>query len=195
MTGKSLVLVYGRFQPLHYMHDALITYAMTLAGNHRSDLKLYTTHTQDPDENPLSYQFKTEIIKFMYDKQYWHSSYGSIFQETKLSSITKIIEELDKEYDEIRIIVGGDRYNKFYELFETYKDDYKAKIYVINFLDRSVINISSSSMRNYAKEGNYKSFIQCLPSKIYNSVYMRDKIYEEVIAGLNRKDESKGSLR
>lgn len=153
---KKIVIVYGRMNPIHRGHDYMINFAESLSHETNADFKIFVTKTQNATTDPLSFEDKHSILERLYGI--------GIVGESPSSSIFSIIETLENEgYTDIKLVVGGDQLKTFNDLFTKYQGDYDAKLSVTRFANRDKYNISATDMRRFAREGDYKSFIENCP--------------------------------
>lgn len=178
-------IVYGRFNPPTYAHDLLVRFAQKHARETRSSFAIFTTHSQNSKTDPLSYEEKVEVLNLLYGQ-----NSVSVFPQ---STIFNIVGFLDSTYDEVDIVMGGDRSKKFEELFKKYADDYDCRVNIIRFAERDKYNISATMMRQWACDGKYQQFIDNCPPLL--SINQRLELYRKVatsmIGNVRRPNEPK----
>jgi nicotinic acid mononucleotide adenylyltransferase len=62
--GKTLTLVFGRFNPPTIGHKKLLDSARQVAGD--GDMRVYPSRSNDPKKNPLEPGQKTELMRKMF---------------------------------------------------------------------------------------------------------------------------------
>ena len=62
---KTVVLAFGRMNPPTIGHKKLMEKIVSVAKKENADAKLYLSHSQDAERNPLSYEEKIKFAKLM----------------------------------------------------------------------------------------------------------------------------------
>lgn len=166
--------------PIHIGHYQMIQDSINRAKEQGAELKVFLTQTQDNKLNPIPYKDKVNFLSLLF-----HSKY---IGETTTSNIFDLMTELSKEYSEIELIVGGDRFKQFKKSFKQYSYLFSCPISVSNFSNRDKYPISSTSMRKFALDGDWKRFIDNCPPLSPNRKF---ELYRLTSIGLMRTVKTK----
>ena len=94
------VFTYGRFNPPTMGHDVLIDKLKSIASG--DPVFVFTSQSNDPRRNPFSYKQKTKYMKKAFRGV-------TVVDSPKIKNMFDAITMLGKKYDEIVMVVGGDR--------------------------------------------------------------------------------------
>lgn len=185
---KPLIMIWGRMNPIHRGHFEMISDSLNRAISEGADFKVFLTKTQDSKINPLSYEDKMLYLSLLISDKY--------IGRADTANVFKLVEDLSKKHSSVELVVGGDRVKNFSEQFDKYKDLFSCPIKISKFADRDKYPISSSEMRRFATEGDWKKFIDNCPPL---TPYRKLELYRLTSIGLNRtvrtKNESKRGFR
>jgi len=181
---KSVVVTFGRFNPITVGHEKLINKVITEAATRKADAAVYMSHSQDSKKNPLSYDQKISLGQ---------KAYGGIVKKSPSRTIIEVAKELSKKYSTFILVVGSDRVKEFEALLKKYNElDYTFEnIEIVSAGERDpdsdgVSGMSASKMRKAAETGNVVSFKQGLPKKLKISAV---SIMNMVRKGMNITEE------
>lgn len=183
-TGKTVVFGWGRMNPVTIGHEKLANKIKDVARKEKATPLLYLSHSQDPKKNPLSYNDKIMLAQ---------KAFGSMVKKSNAKTIMQAMQELEKKFDNVILVVGQDRVQDF----ETLLNKYNGKDYNFNSIvvqsagDRDpdaegVEGMSASKMRAAAAAGEKDAFISGLPKKIKS---MGDEVYDMVRSGMKLAEE------
>lgn len=182
--GKTVVLGWGRMNPITIGHEKLVNKLKAVARSEAATPVLYVTHSQDPKKNPLSYDDKVMIAK---------KAFGNVIQKSNAKTIIQAAQELSKKFKNLILVVGQDRVKEFETLLNKYngKEYSFNNIQVVSAGDRDpdaddVTGMSASKMRALAAQGNKEAFIKGLPTRIKSD---GDDIYDMVRSGMKLNEE------
>lgn len=183
MEGPSVVFTFGRFNPMHNEHYMLSKYIGDFAKKNKyDDAILYTSFSQNAKKNPLSPQDKIMFLKKMVTGQV------KVSEDTTLKNSYQILEDLikNKKYTRIAFIVGEDRVGDFQAMKKyavTWGDEAGVDVdfQVLQRKGNRSSNMSGTTMRNYAKDGEFDNFKEALPRTLKSYA---DEIFNKVQAGL-----------
>ena len=160
-SNKTAVVAFGRMNPPTIGHLKLINKMKSIPGDHL----LFLSHSQDPKQNPLSFQ----------EKQMFASKFfpGVIVGNEHVKTPMHMMSFLEQQgYTDIIYVAGSDRVPEFDKLLNTYN----GKLY--NFNSINVINagerdpdadgaegMSASKMRAAVAADDYESFRQGVPDQ------------------------------
>ena len=188
--GDEVTFTFGRFNPPTIGHEKLMDATKKIGRNYR----VYASHSQDANKNPLDYKSKVSYMKRMFPK---HSR--SIKSDTVRTAIDVAVKLHDEGFKNLTMVVGSDRVKEFQKLL----DDYNGKQARHGFYDFKTIKVksagerdpdaegisgmSASKMRKAAQNNDYDSFKQGLPvgyrdgEKLFKDVQkkMRVKSFRE----------------
>lgn len=196
MFHTSANLFFGRFQPLTKAHTDVIT---RLSFNPDPTF-IFTSHTKDNKNNPLSYGEKLETF------QHW-SENSSIFagnvmfpnlKKEVVNSPADAIRYLGLAgFENLKFWAGQDRLDNYSDFLKYVGHPTKAwpniqKIVLASTGDRDPDSdefegISGSKVRGFAKVGNFSSFEKMMP--IGFTLKQSERLYTLVRKGLGILDE------
>jgi len=167
--GKGVVFTFGRFNPPTTGHAKLVD-KLTKASSGGYQPLLFTSHSNDPVKNPLSYKDKIKYLKKFFK--------NVTVVETPARQIFEILTYLyDKKYTNIRMVVGSDRVKEFENIITKY-NNVKGRHGFYNFAEITIISagerdpdaddvsgMSASKMRMFAEKGDFESFKEGVPTK------------------------------
>lgn len=163
-TGKSVVFTFGRFSVPTRGHEKLIDTVATVARNKGADHAIFVSQKQDLPKNPLSWDTKKRYLELFFP--------GIRISDNKsVKTPYQALEVLGKSYDTVYLVVGKDRYSEFAQGMEKYLDDFGIKNFeVISAGERdpesdSIQGISATRARLAAKENDFESFRDMLPTR------------------------------
>ena len=161
---KKAIFTFGRMNPPTVGHEKLVNKIRTVARMEKGDPYVFLSHSHDKKKNPLTYNDKLKFAQ---------KAFGKIVVRTSSNTIVKILQELNKKYKAIVLVVGSDRIEPMRKLI----NDYNGKEYnfdsieVVSSGDRDpdadgVEGMSASKMREAVKEGDFQTFVSGLPPLI-----------------------------
>jgi len=183
--GDEVTFTFGRFNPPTIGHEKLMDATKKIGRNYR----VYASHSQDANKNPLDYNTKVKYMKRMFPK---HSR--SIKSDKVRTAIDVAVKLHDEGFRNLTMVVGSDRVREFQKLL----DDYNGKEARHGFYDFKTIKVksagerdpdaegisgmSASKMRKAAQNNDYDSFKQGLPvgyrdgEKLFKDVQKKMKV-------------------
>ena len=179
---KKMVFTFGRMNPPTIGHEKLANKIKQVASKEKADARIYLSHTNKPNTDPLSYNDKIKFAKKAFGIAY-KSNAKQIFQIAK--------ELFGQGYTDVIMVVGSDRVEEFQGLLNKYNDkgDYNFdSIKVVSAGQRDpdakgVEGMSGTKLRNLAKDGDQKTFMQGLASKL--SPVDKKKVYALVAKNMS----------
>jgi hypothetical protein len=194
--GKKVVFTWGRYNPPTIGHRLVMETGAREAKARGADFIILASKTTSPaNKNPLSFKDKIRFLKQSFPK---YKRY--INSDPKLNTLIRVMQFLDKSYDEATIVVGSDRKDDFLRLLNRYNgQDYDfRKIDVALSGNRDpdaedASGMSASKMRQAAADGDYESFKKGSPIKnpkaLYNAVRKGMGVVEEFCSMMNSVHE------
>ena len=183
---NTVVLSFGRMNPMTNGHEKLADKIKSEASKRNADAKLYLSHSTNPKKDPLDFNTKVKFAK---------KAFGPMVQNSAARTIIEVAKELTGKYDNLVVVVGSDRIPEFKTLLNKYngKDfDFKT-IEIISAGERDpdaegVEGMSGSKMRGFVSSDDFNSFKQGVPSKLsdadakalFNAVKKGMKLSEEL---------------
>jgi len=179
----KVVFTFGRLNPPTIGHQKLVDKLQSVAKREKADSKVFLSHTQNNKKDPLNY---AEKIRFA------RKAFGKIIEQSNAKTIIQILQELEKKYSDIVLVVGSDRVGEFSGLL----NKYNGKAYNFDSIEvisagardpdaEGVEGMSASKLRALAIEGDFDTFKTGLPNKLTD----RDKqdVYE-IIRSVIKED-------
>ena len=177
---SKAVFSFGRMNPPTVGHEKLVNKVRAVARAHKGDPLIYLSHTHKLPKDPLEYNDKIKLAK---------KAFGRIVKMSRANTIIKVLQELEKKYDEVVLVVGSDRVSDFRELVNKYngKDYTFDTIDVVSAGERDpdaddVSGMSASKMRELASNEDLKAFKEGLPRNLQRDA---ENIMKMVRKGLN----------
>ena len=163
-SGKTAVMSWGRMNPPTVGREKLANKVMSIAKANGATPIVYLSHSQDAKKNPLSYE-----DKYMFAR----AAFGPMIQKSNAKTIIQVMQELEKKYSDVILVVGADRIVEFETLLNKYngKDFTFNSIKVVSAGERDpdaegVEGMSASKMRAAAASGDEAAFKSGLPKKL-----------------------------
>lgn len=177
---SKAVFTFGRMNPPTTGHEKLANKLRAVARMHKGDPLIYLSHTHKIPKDPIEYQDKVKLAK---------RAFGNIVKISKANTIIRVMQELEKKYDEVVLVVGSDRVEDFKQLLRKYngKDYSFDTIDVVSAGERDpdaddVSGMSASKMRELASNEDLKAFKEGLPRNLQRDA---ENIMKMVRKGLN----------
>lgn len=185
--AKTLVMHYGRMNPVTSGHEENIKNTVALAQKHNADHLIVASHSQDKEKNPLSSAQKLKHL---------HRAFPNVnvtVADKAKPTIMHHAEAAHKQgYEHLIVTAGEDRVPEYTRLLHKYNGqaDRTGKV-PYNFKSIKVVStgqrkegISGSDMRKHAREGNFEKFKAGLPSKLKNNDSNARDIYNDTRKGM-----------
>lgn len=190
---KVVYFTFGRMNPPTIGHGKLLDKLFSSSG--RNPYKVYLSQSQDSSKNPLAYTDKIKHARKMFPK---HARNIIVNKKVK-TVIDALVDLYNQGYRKAVLVVGSDRVNEFDILLNKYNGK-EARHGFYNFQDIKVISagerdpdaegvegMSASKMRGFAKDNDFTSFSQGLPSNVSNKD--AKKLFNDVRTGMGLKEE------
>ena len=181
---RTAVISWGRMNPPTVGHEKLANKVAATAKANSAVPIIYLSHSQDAKKNPLTYE-----DKYMFAR----AAFGPMIQKSKAKTIIQVMQELQKKFTDVILVVGADRIAEFETLLNKYngKDFALNSIKVISAGERDpdaegVEGMSASKMRAAAASGDDAAFKSGLPKKLQRH---GKEIYDMVRAGMKLAEE------
>ena len=195
-THKPVVMAFGRFNPPTTGHLKLIDKVKETAEKKKAAHTVIVSHSQDSKKNPLSSAQKLKHLK--------RYSPGTNFEASNKEhpTIMHHAERLHKAgHDHLIMVAGSDRVKEYHDLLHKYngkpnKDGHVPyhfkKIEVVSAGHRDpdaegAEGMSGSKMREHAKNNDFSSFRQGVPSHV--SDHHTKQLMNDVRKGMGLNEE------
>lgn len=191
---REVYFTFGRMNPPTIGHGKLLDTLAAKAG--RNPYKVFLSQTQDPSKNPLSYSDKIKHTRKMFPK---HARSIMINKEVK-TAVDAIVSLYDQGFRKVTMVVGQDRVVAFDTLLKKY-NGVQARHGFYNFASINVVSAgerdpdadgiegaSASKQRVYAKDNDFISFSQGIPSNV--STADARKLFNDVRKGMGLSEET-----
>lgn len=191
---REVFFTFGRMNPPTIGHGKLMNVMSAKAG--RNPYKVYLSHTQDGRKNPLDYRQKVKHVRKMFPK---HSR--NVILDTGAKNVFDVASKLyDQGFNRVTMVVGSDRTTEFKTLLDKY-NGVKGRHGFYNFEKISIVSagdrdpdssgiegMSASKQRENAKNNDFTSFSQGVPSSMSN--VEAKKLFNDIRRGLGLKESS-----
>jgi len=188
-SNKTAVIAFGRYNPPTIGHEKLIRKLTEVAKASGGDGFLVPSHTQNNKKDPLSFEEKKQILKYI--------TPAGIEILDSGSNLINLLQDLQtRGYNNVIHIAGSDRIPEFETLVGKYngKPDSKGNVpFQFNSYkfesagerdpdSEGVEGMSASKLRKAALEGDYNLFkqgmSQTIPELLVNQTfnYIRERI-------------------
>ena len=183
-SARKIVTSFGRMNPPTIGHEKLVSKVKEIARKEGAKAEIYLSHSQDAKKNPLSYDDKVMLAR---------EAFGTIIQKLNAKTIIEVMKHLSNKFDDVTLVVGGDRVQEFETLLNKYngKEFDFSSIKVVSAGDRdpdsdAVEGMSASKMREAAKVGDTKKFNSGLPKRLQKHA---EDIFDMVRAGMKLSEQ------
>jgi hypothetical protein len=170
-TSKVLYATFGRFNPPTKGHQENIEVLAKMARGHV--FRIYASHSNDPNKNPLGYEEKIKFMRKMFPKY----ARNIILDKTVKNTLNIASAAYNDGFTKLIFAVGSDRVSEFKSLLVKYNGvksthgyyNFRDGISVVSTGNRdpdgeSSFLVSASNMRKAVAENDYKTFSNMLPS-------------------------------
>lgn len=161
---STVVFTFGRMNPPTRGHELLVSKVVETARHFSADHVVYLSQTQRPTTDPLDWNLKRRICETAFRGV-------NISKDITIRNPFIAFERLKDVYSDVKMVVGSDQKEEFYERFSPYAEHWDVGFEVISAGQRiveseDVAGISATKMRQYAKENNKEAFYNGLPSTL-----------------------------
>ncbi len=176
---KTIVLGYGRMNPPHKGHDALINKMRELSIEHSCHHELVLVDSID-EKNPLPPQ-----LKFQYIRKFYPDIHINI--TTKSNMFHLLTQYYNLGCRHIILVCGADRSDKYKYYLNKYNGE-EAAHGRYNFKKIDIIEVpredgvSGRYVRQYVKYDDYENFRKCIPERIGDED--TKKLFEDIRKGI-----------
>lgn len=164
---KSIVLIFGRFQPPTIGHELLFKTAVRRAAARGAKVAVFVSQTQDR-KNPLSHRDRTSVIR--------DSVPGLLIGPTSVRTPAEALTwAFEQGYRDLTLLVGDDRMEGFERMagsWQNAEDPQQTAVVRVEALPRTgamdASKVSGTVARQYAQRGDLANFKKILISGAQN---------------------------
>lgn len=167
LPSKTVVFVFGRFNPPTTGHELLFKMVKKIATQNNADHVIYASRTQDKKKNPLPVDRKLHYLKLMF------KGFNFVAANQNERTFMEVAAHLNKKYKNIIMVAGSDRIAEYERLLNRYngKNFKFDTIQVVSAGERdpdsdNASGMSASKMRQFAEKGNFIQFKRGLPNSV-----------------------------
>ena len=167
LPSKTVVFVFGRFNPPTTGHELLFKMVKKIATQNKADHVIYASRTQDKKKNPLPVDRKLHYLKLMF------KGFNFVAANQNERTFMEVATHLNKKYKNIIMVAGSDRIGEYERLLNRYngKNFKFDTIQVVSAGERdpdsdNASGMSASKMRQFAEKGNFIQFKRGLPNSV-----------------------------
>lgn len=167
LPSKTVVFVFGRFNPPTSGHELLFKMVKKIAMQNKADHVIYASRTQDKKKNPLPVDRKMHYLKMMF------KGFNFVAANPQERSFIEAATHLNKKYKNIIMVAGSDRVAEYERILNRYNgQNFKFDtIQVVSAGERdpdsdNATGMSASKMRQFAEKGNFMQFKRGLPNSV-----------------------------
>jgi hypothetical protein len=177
---QKIFITYGRFQPVTWGHENSFNAVKSAAQSAGCDYRIFISHKQEPNENPLSQGDKLMWMKLLLPQ---HAKKILAINPSDPQKCVRYCmtssSDIAHDYDECVYMVGSDRVNAMQYLHnyngcnpnrknKGQPPDFSMKHFEIKSTgsrdpDGKTFSISGTKMRNWARSGDITEFKKGLP--------------------------------
>ena len=183
-TEKTAVFTYGRYNPPTIGHEKLLNKVVSEAKKRSTIPHIFTSHSQDAKKNPLTSEYKVELIKHSYPEAHVGSS------SKEMPSMIHIAKHLHEQgHKHLVMVTGSDRVKEMSERLTHYNGTHPGALY--NFKSIKVVSagqrdpdaegaagMSGTKLRSHAIAGEKEKFKSGLMSKLSDE--HKEQVYHAV---------------
>lgn len=187
--SDTIVMAFGRLNPVTSGHELLVRAVVALAKKHNADHVVFLSRSQDKQKNPL-----TVDQKVYYAKQSFNGV-NFVGASDKIRTFIEAAASLTGKYKNLIMVAGSDRILDFKQKLDRYNGSaFKFdSILVVSAGERDpdadgASGMSASKMRQAAADNLFRKFYQGVPSGM--SMETARKMFQDVRAGMQIKENS-----
>jgi nicotinamide mononucleotide adenylyltransferase len=181
---KSIVMAIGRMNPPTKGHEENVKGIQDLAKKNNADHIIVASHANDAKKNPLDVKTKMKHIKRAFPG-------ANIVPATpEAPGLLHHAAEMHRRGYNHAIVASGEGAEANYHLLKKYNGvEGRHGYFKFNHIEQQSTGerkpgISGTDMRNYVKNGDFKSFKQNLPSNIRSNPEHATELFHDVTKGM-----------
>ena len=169
--SQTAVFSFGRMNPPTIGHQKLVDKVRDIARSRGGKPMIFLSHTHDSKKNPLQYSDKIKFARVAFGRD--------LVRPSSSKTIIDLAKQLERDYDNLVMVVGDDRVSEFDSLLNKYngKEYSFETIEIVSAGTRDpdssdVSGMSASKMRDFVSSDDVDSFRDGLPQRL-RSQYKR----------------------
>jgi len=170
-NSQTAVFSFGRMNPPTIGHQKLVDKVRDVARSRGGKPMIFLSHTHDSKKNPLQYSDKIKFARVAFGRD--------LVRPSSSKTIIDLAKQLERDYDNLVMVVGDDRVSEFDSLLNKYngKEYSFETIEIVSAGTRDpdssdVSGMSASKMRDFVSSDDMDSFREGLPHRL-RSQYKR----------------------
>ena len=171
-THKPVVMAFGRMNPPTTGHEKLVDKVKQIAKDYKAPHHVIISHSVDAKKNPLDAATKLKHAKRFFPNTNIETS--SKEQPTFLQHAARLHQ---MGHDHLIMVAGSDRVNEYADKLKQYNGTAKGSLFNFKKIEvksagqrdpdaEGAEGMSASKMREHAKNGDFNSFRQGVPSHV-----------------------------
>lgn len=171
-THKPVVMAFGRMNPPTTGHEKLVNRVKDIAKDYKAPHHIIISHSIDSKKNPLDAKTKLKHVKRFFPNTNIETS--SKEQPTFLQHAARLNQ---MGHDHLIMVAGSDRVNEYQDKLKQYNGTAKGSLFNFKKIEvksagqrdpdaEGAEGMSASKMREHAKNNDFNSFRQGIPSHV-----------------------------
>lgn len=191
--NKTIVMGFGRMNPVSSGHALLANAILKLAQQNRADHVIFLSRTQDAKKNPLSVDQKVKYARAAFPGA------NIVGANDKIRTFIEAAKSLSGRYANLIMVAGSDRVAEYQTLLEKYngKDFTFKSIKVVSAGERdpdadNAAGMSATKLRGYAASNDFAKFRSGVPATL--SAALARQMFNDVRAGMGINEDYEEDL-
>lgn len=192
-TERPVVMAFGRMNPPTVGHEQLVNHVKKIAQDYNAPHHVIISHSTDSKKNPLDVVKKVKHAKRFFPNTNIYSS--SKESPTFLQHASKLYHS---GHDHLIMVAGSDRVDEYKNKLAQYNGTHEGALYNFKKIEvksagqrdpdaEGVEGMSASKMREHAKNNDFTSFRQGIPSHV--SEKHSKELFRDVRTGMGLHED------
>lgn len=192
-THTPVVMAFGRMNPPTIGHEKLVDRVKELAHDYKAPHHIIISHSSDAKKNPLNIKDKIKHAKRFFPGANIEAS--SKEMPTFLHHAAKLFAA---GHDHLIMVAGSDRIPEYEQKLKQYNGTHKGALYNFKKIEvksaghrdpdaEGAEGMSASKMREHAKNGDFASFRQGIPTHVPEK--HAKELFRDVRSGMGLKED------
>ena len=171
-TKKPVVMAFGRMNPPTVGHEKLVNKVHQIANDYKADHRVILSHSTDTKKNPLDAQ-----TKLKHAKRFFPGTNLEVADKEHPTFLQHAAKLHQQGYDHLIMVAGSDRVPEYEKKLKQYNGTAKGSLYNFKKIEvksagdrdpdaEGLEGMSASKMREHAKNKDFNSFKQGVPSHV-----------------------------